>query len=320
MSKSPVKNYTALLILLCSLLTTISCKKNETTAGADKDSELITVNLSVDGRGRSFLLYKPKGYNNAGKMPLIFVNHGGQGTAKGMMAVADFRTIADREKLLLIYPEGTQNTWNDGRPTTANQLGVDDVNFFRELCNYAAANLSANSSRIYVTGLSNGGFMAARLGCELSDRIAAIAVVGASFEQGIYNSCSPANTMPAMIIQGTLDPLVPFNGGLVSPGAGGTAVSHSLSISKWVAINKCSTSGTETNLPDIANDGTTITETKYTNTGTGIEVAGYTVVNGGHTWPLGLQYLPETSIGKTSKDMNANEVIWAFFKKFCRNC
>jgi polyhydroxybutyrate depolymerase len=306
-----------LLGWVVGFLVLVSCRKEDVTL-VDKDSELLTVDMTVDGRDRSFLLYRPKGFNNAGALPLLFVNHGGQSTAQGMMQVADFRALADKDKFIIIYPQGFQNTWNDGRPTTANQLGVDDVNFFRQMCTYAVTNLSVDRSRIYVTGLSNGGFMASRLGCELSDRIAAIAVVGATIEQGIYASCSPSKSMPTIIIQGSLDPFVPFAGGIVQPGAGGTAVSHILSIAKWVEINDCQTTPSIINLPDISSDGTTITQTKYVGGISGSEVVGYEIANGGHTWPQGLQYAPESIIGKTSQDMNANEVIWTFFKRFQR--
>ena len=81
--------------------------------------------------------------------------------------------------------------------------------------------------------------MASRLSCELSDRIAAVAIVGASYEQGIYNSCTPTKTVCAIVMQGTADPLMPFNGGLVSGVAGGIAVSHNQIISKLVTINNC---------------------------------------------------------------------------------
>ncbi len=305
-------------ILFFFIIASISCKKNDDPT-PDKDSELTTINLQVDGRDRSFLLYKPKGYNNAGKMPLIFVNHGGQGNSQGMMQVTDFRLLADREKIMVIYPQGFQNAWNDGRPTTANQLGVDDVNFFRQMCDYAVANLSVDNQKIYSTGLSNGGFMSARLACELSDRIAGVAVVGASVEQGVFNNCNPAKPVPTIIMQGTLDTFVPFIGGTVSPGAGGNAVSHSQAINKFISINNCSTTPILTNLPDIANDGTTITERRYINSTNQNEVTSYVITGGGHTWPQGWQYLPESSIGKTSQDMNANEVIWAFFKRFKRS-
>lgn len=307
-----------LLILIFYIIFLDACER-ENTSPADKESELETIYMSVDNLDRSFLVYKPRGYNNAGSLPLIFVNHGGQSTAQGMMQVADFRALADKDKFIVIYPQGFQNTWNDGRPTTVNQLGVDDVNFFREMCTYAVANLAVDNSKIYVTGLSNGGFMASRLGCELSDRIAAIAVVGATFEQGIYTNCSPSKSMPTIIIQGSLDPFVPFNGGIVLPGAGGNAVSHTLAITKWVNINNCQTTPITTNLPDVSNDGTTVTQSKYLGGTNGSEVVGYVVNNGGHTWPQGLQYATEAIIGKTSQDINANEVIWTFFKKFKRD-
>jgi polyhydroxybutyrate depolymerase len=307
------------ILLLALIFTGSGCKKSTTPAPeADKNSELTTINITVDNISRSFLLYKPKGYNNAGKMPLLFVNHGGQGNPQGMLQLTDFRSLADSEKFLLIYPEGYQTSWNDGRPTNANLAGINDVNFFRQLCNYAVSNLSADNERIYVTGLSNGGFMAARLGCELSDRIAAIAVVGATMEQGIYNNCNPGKQVPAIFIHGTLDGFVPFSGGTVSPGAGGTAVSHAQAVSKWITINNCSTTPVVTNIPDNANDGTTIVKSEYTNAATAAMVTSYIVVNGGHTWPQGQQYLSVALIGKTSQNMNANQVIWSFFKKYKR--
>ena len=74
----------------------------------DKLPEQRTVNLTVDGYDRSFIVYLPLGYNNAGKMPLVFVIHGGSGTPEGMIRLADFRSIADKEKVVLVYPAGYQ--------------------------------------------------------------------------------------------------------------------------------------------------------------------------------------------------------------------
>ena len=252
-------------------------------------------------------------------MPLIFAIHGGSGTPEGMINIANFKPISDREKVVLIYPAGIQNNWNDGRPTTPNQLGINDVSFFNQMCDYAIANLSVDGTKIYATGISNGGFMSSRLGCELSNRIAAIAVDAATIEATtIASSCNPGRPVPAIYIHGTLDPLVPFTGGTVSPGAGGTAISHFQAIDKWITINGCNTTPTITDLPDIANDGTTIKQRVYSNSTNGSEVVSYVVTNGGHTWPQGYQYLNELIIGKTSQDMNACEVIWSFFKRFRR--
>jgi polyhydroxybutyrate depolymerase len=98
--------------------------------------------------------------------------------------------------------------------------------------------------------------------------------------------------------------------------AGGTILSHFQTIDRWVGLNRCNTSPVTTDLPDIANDGTTIKQRVYSGGTNGSEVVSYVVLNGGHTWPQGYQYLGESVIGLTSQDMNANEVIWAFFKRF----
>ncbi len=309
------------ILVATILISLLSCKKSETPAqpAADKLSEQKIINLTVDGNARSFIIYLPAGYNNAGKMPLIFVIHGGSGTPDGMINIANFKTISDRDKTVLVYPAGIQNNWNDGRPTPPNQLGINDVSFFNQVCDYMIANYSVDGARIYATGISNGGFMSSRLGCELSSRIAAIAVDAATIEAtSIASSCNPGRPVPVIYIHGTTDPLVPFTGGVMTSGAGGTVLSHFQAVDKWVNINGCNTTPTITDLPDIANDGTTIKQRIYSGGTNGSEVVSYVILNGGHTWPQGYQYLPEAIIGKTSQDMNACEVIWAFFKRFRR--
>ncbi len=187
------------------LITLISCNKNNhPTATADKPSEQKTINLTIDGNERSFIVYLPVGYNKVGKMSMIFAIHGGNGTPEGMINIANFKSIADIEKVVLVYPAGIQKNWNDGRPTTPNQLGINDVSFCNQLCDYMINNYSVDGTKIFATGISNGGFMSSRLGCELSNRIAAIAVDAATIEATtIASNCNPSRPVPAMYIHGT---------------------------------------------------------------------------------------------------------------------
>jgi polyhydroxybutyrate depolymerase len=315
-----------ILSLIMVLLLMSACKKETitenptTTPAPDKAAEQKTINLTIDGTVRSFIIYLPIGYNNAGKMPMIFALHGGSGTPDAMFQLADFRPIADRDKVIIVCPAGIQTSWNDGRPTAANIAGINDVSFISQLCSYMITNYAADATRIYATGMSNGGFMSSRLACELSDKIAAIASVAASMEQNTVaaNCNTNGRAVPAIYIQGTIDPLVPFVGGTMTAGSGGTILSHAQAIAKWVSINNCVTPVVTTDLPDIANDGTTIKQRIYAGGNNGSEVVSYVVANGGHTWPQGFQYLSEAIIGKTSQDMNACEVIWQFFKRFKR--
>jgi polyhydroxybutyrate depolymerase len=302
--------------LFLSVLVFQSCKKNTVTpSSVDGSSEESTQSLTVDGKDRSYYRYLPKGWNNATNMSLLFVLHGGGGAPDGMLKIADFRTIADRDKIVLIYPTGIENNWNDGRPTNANKLGINDVNFFNEMINTVSAKYKIDSKSVYSTGISNGGFMSSRLASELSGKFAAIASVAATMEKNtIMANCNPANPVSVMYMHGTTDPIVPFSGGTMTKGDGGVIASHTEIVAKWVAVNKCNNTPTIKDMPDAANDGTTIKQTVYTGGTQGNEVVSYVVQNGGHTWPQGSQYLGEFFIGKTSLDMNANEVIWAFFK------
>jgi polyhydroxybutyrate depolymerase len=145
------------------------------------------------------------------KLPVIISLHGRLGTAAGQMHFADFRPVADREKVIIVCPQGIGRSWNDGRGTPAHDQGINDVKFIDQLITYLVLTCNADSARVYITGMSNGGFMSSRLACELRGRIAAIAVVGASMDlQGDYQPLGP---LPVMYIQGTKDPLVPYQGG-----------------------------------------------------------------------------------------------------------
>jgi polyhydroxybutyrate depolymerase len=302
---------------LLTVLIFQGCKKSDvvTPRLSDNGSEESTQTITVDGKERSYFRYLPSGWNNATKMSLMFVLHGGGGEPSGMLKIADFRAIADREKIVLIYPTGIEQNWNDGRPTNPNKLGINDVNFFKELIKTVSVKYDIDPKSVFSTGLSNGGFMSSRLASELSDKIAAIASVAATMEKNtIFANCNPPNPVSVMYIHGTTDPIVPFLGGTMTKGDGGVIASHTEIVAKWVAVNKCNTTPTIKDVPDSANDGTTIKQTQYTGGTQGSEVVSYVVQNGGHTWPQGFSYLGEFFIGKTSQDMNANEVIWAFFK------
>ena len=289
-------------LILFSLLTIISSAQAQ-----QKDESII-----VDGLKRDFITYIPAGANKADKLPVIISLHGRLGTAAGQMKFADFKPIADRDNVIIVCPQGVDRSWNDGRETPAQKKGINDVKFIDQLITYIINNYNGDAKRIYVTGMSNGGFMTSRLACEMPDRIAAIAVVGASMDEGM--NYRPTKPVPAMYIQGTKDPLVPFAGGEMKKGAGGSIYSHEEMLKQWAVIDGCDNKQVVTNLPALINDGTTVVKEEYTN-GKGPKVIGFTIVGGGHTWPGGSQYLPKFMIGPVTKNLNACNEIWEFFKE-----
>lgn len=96
----------------------------------------------------------------------------------------------------------------------------------------------------------------------------------------------------------------------------GRVVSVADTVDFWVANNGCPVIPETTRLPHLnAGDSTSVLIDRYPGCRDGVEVVLYTVNEGGHTWPGGLQYMSEKMIGKTSRDFNATEVIWEFFKQ-----
>jgi polyhydroxybutyrate depolymerase len=253
---------------------------------------------------------------------VIFLFHGGGSKAGSMLNISggtDFKSLSEENGIILVAPQGIEKSWNDGRMTKANKLNIDDVKFISQLLKYIIDKYSVDTTRIYATGISNGGFMVSRLGCEIGYKFAAIAVVAATMGKDIpYSTCKPDFTLPVMYIHGTADPIIPFDGGEKSIGAEGAFVSHQQVIDKWVAINKCNPVPITTQLPNTAFDGTTVTEQVYSSRINNANVISLIVNNGGHTWPGGKQYLPKFLIGRVSRDINACEMIWKFFSEYKR--
>jgi polyhydroxybutyrate depolymerase len=125
--------------------------------------------------------------------------------------------------------------------------------------------------------------------------------------------------MPVLLIHGTQDPLVPWDGGDVQVfrRKRGRVLSASETVAFWVKHNGCAPTPVITYEPDQdPTDGTKVRREEYRSGKDGSEVLLYAVEGGGHTWPGGWQYLPERIIGKTCRDLQASEVIWEFFKRY----
>ena len=261
--------------------------------------------MLVDGMKRSFVTYVPV-VDKPERMPVIISLHGGFASPEGMFHLADFRPIADKEKFIVVCP-ASKHIWHDG----ADIHGIDDVKFIDQIITYVIDTYHADAERIYVTGISNGGFMTTRLACQLHKRIAAIAVVAASLDvKAGYDIAAP---MPVIYMHGTKDGIVPYKGGKLF---GKQIYSQQEIIKKWAAMDNCNPTPIITNLPDDAHDGTSVVKEEYINTVTHFKVIGYTITNGGHTWPGGWQYAPKFIVGKTTKNLNACQVIWDFFKEY----
>jgi polyhydroxybutyrate depolymerase len=171
---------------------------------------------------------------------------------------------------------------------------------------------------VYATGVSNGAFMSQRLAAEASDRVAAIAAVIGGMAPQVRARFAPATPVSVLLINGTDDPLVPYQGGPVARNRGETiAVSEIVRL--WIGHNQCPAGAETVMLPDVdPADGTRVRRTTYGPCAGRTTVVLYTVDGGGHTWPGGSQYLPRAVIGRTSRDVDATLVIWQYFRSHPR--
>jgi len=246
---------------------------------------------------------------------LLFVFHGGGATGRGIPRLTHFNEIADRERFVVVYPDGLRRHWRDGRATSPESDEVDDVGFVSALISKMISVYEIPIHRVYAAGISNGGFFSQRLAVEIPEQVRGIATVAATMPITLSNLQSLRKPIPTMLIQGTEDPLVPYDGGDVRAGAKGPILSARDSAAKWAQLNGCSSQPEIVHVPSKIDDGTHIRVEKYGSCKDNAEVILFVVEGGGHTWPGGWQYFPERIIGKTSVNMDASEEIMAFFKR-----
>jgi polyhydroxybutyrate depolymerase len=323
------------------------------TLTADRAAASVHETLTWGGIRRSYHIYVPQGYSRNTAVPIVLVLHGGGGTGEGMVKLTGgrFNELAERDGFIVVYPDGVEKHWNDGRRIQswrAHKEKIDDVGFISAVMDEVGVRGSEfgvrdsqhptldmepgtlNPSRgtrhqsarpVFVTGISNGGLMSYRLACELSDKVSGIAAVTASLSEDLYRVCTPKKPVSVLIVNGTEDPLVPYNGGEIRVGRRklGKVISTDETVRFWVRHNRCEGSPEVARVPDRdRDDGTTVRKEAYAKCASETEVALYAVEGGGHTWPSGWQYLPKWFIGRVSREINGADEIWSFFSTRAR--
>jgi polyhydroxybutyrate depolymerase len=277
--------------------------------------------VKVGELNRTYYLHVPPKLPEDKPVALVLMFHGGGGTPAYAERESQFSPLADREGFLVAYPEGVGKSWNDGRneqQIAAQRDKVDDLGFIAALLDDVAKNYRVDPKRVYATGISNGAIFSHYLAANLSSRIAAIAPVVGGLSRPASDKFKPEKPVSVLILQGTDDPLVPYGGGDINvPGGAKRAgiVATDLAVRKWVERDGCQGEAIKEELPDKdPKDGCRVKKFTYAKGKDGTEVVLCRIEGGGHTWPDGLQYLPERIIGRVCRDINGTEVIWDFFK------
>lgn len=264
---------------------------------------------------RTYLIHLPEGIDDSEKIPLLIAMHGGFGSALNLQNQSQLSTKADEENFIVVYPEGVQGgilnirTWNAGWCCGfASDSEVDDVGFIDLLLDKLISQYPIDSTRVYATGMSNGGFMSYRLACELSDRIAAIAPVAASMAMV---ECNPERPMPVIDFHSYLDTSVPHEGGIGTGVSGHYNPPKDSILNVWGNLNLCN------NTQDTIALSSESTHIVWSNCECNYRVEQYITEDGGHSWPGGNSTITGDPV---SEYINANDLMWDFFQNYSLDC
>lgn len=274
--------------------------------------------VTADKRQRTYLVHTPLGYDSTHQYPVVVGLHGGFGNAEQFEKASHLSEKADAKGFIAVYGQGTAlgainaPTWNAGGccgASAQDKNNVDDVGYVRAVIEKVRQDYSVNSSRVYVTGMSNGGMMANRLACEAADMFAGAAIVSGTIQ---IATCTPSRQIPIMIMHGTADDNVPYNGG-----QGSKAVNRSTYMSvehefiEWGTRNSCEGSVVATSIPSQSSDGITIDKLAYGHCAQTVVL--YRVNGGGHEWPGGRQAGNALERKLPTRAVDATQTILDFF-------
>jgi len=286
--------------------TLICCIAGMGAAAADEP-----LTLEWGGRPRSYWLHVPPPEAPTIARPLVIVLHSHGGSAGNIRRLAGMDDIADREGFIVAYPEGTgwggfpPRGWNAGWCCGyAMNAGIDDVGFIGALMDDIARAHRIDSARRYVLGASNGGMLAHRLACQLSDRVAAIGVIGGTLDAA---RCEPNNPVSVVMVHGTADRHVRYAGGRSDRARDGRVdppVADAVLF--WVRHNGADV------VPERRERGRLVRES-YRDGRDGSAVVLYTILEGRHVWPgPDVEWEPDA---EGVPPASASEVLWGFFAR-----
>jgi len=289
-------NFPLFLFTLSFLL--LACNRND---GSDTtpNSKQINQTLIHDSVTREYLLYIPNSYDGTSEVPLLFNFHGFGGDASKYMEYADMRSLAESENFILVYPQGTliegYSHWNAALPGSDNKSNADDLGFIEVLIDKLSKDYRLDSERIYACGYSNGAMFSYALACYKSNLVAAVGSISGTM---LDTDCSTSHPMPVVIIHGTKDGVLPYDGS-------SEYRSIETVVNFWKNFNNTATIPV---LNSVNDDGTTIEHYQYNQGNSNVSVEHYKIIGGDHDW-FNINY----------EGSNTSDLIWNFVSRYDMN-
>jgi len=332
--KTSIKPFLLYIILFILLFSLAGCRfQGKTPDRVDLPPNWQESSIQYDGLTRWYRIYIPE--TNQEQIPLIVYLHGGTLSMRSFFSPLAGKSntlldIAEQEEVALLVPNavnsetgdtyGDDQNWNDLRPDqAAGQSTVDDVGFINALLDQVLDVENIDPDRVYVTGASNGGMMTYRLLIETPERFAAGAAFIANLPDLPDTLPVPSQPTALMILNGSADPLVPWDGGVVGKNRG-EVISTADTVNWWIIANGADPDQLESSfLPDLdPDDGCQIQMDFYPPGSGGEPLLVYSAWGGGHTLPLLtkpgiLTGLSNRIFGPVCRDADGMLLAWEFF-------
>ena len=270
---------------------------NETCIDTSR-SGMKRCDLKHDNLDRFYYVYTPSNLDSNESIPVLFAFHGYGSSAIRHLNYTNYFPISRFRKFYCDLSARSNNSyfishWNVGGWTSKST--INDLDFVDTIIGLIKDKIQIDETRIYSSGMSNGGYMGYHLACNLSSKFAAIASVTGSMTNDTYNDCNPVHPTPILQIHGLLDFVVPYDGN-----AGSKSIPDV--IDYWVNYNSCSTD------PETVikyDDYSLIVYDTYTSCLNDVNVKLILHPEMGHDWPSLQSY-----------NIDASIEIWNFVSKF----
>lgn len=254
------------------------------------------VTLPINGVQRSALVNVPPSADGRHRLPVVLMYHGAGSTGPKTERDIALSTVGNRYGFITVYPTSNTKYWN---VSGGGPHGDDDIQFTRALLDYLDRHVCVDDTRVYATGGSNGGGLAYRVACELSDRVAAVATVAGVY--GLEPPCNPTRPISILEMHGTADTTVPYAGW--GPHGQGSVPAF---IGQWLSLDQCPNTS-----PNVYRFAPHATLADYYGCAGGTTVAAIKLVGGTHQWP------GPTSVGADAPRVDhvvfASLAVWRFF-------
>ena len=275
--------------------------------------------IAVGGRTRTYLTYLPQGLPRGALVVLVMHGSGENGAHMRIVTGYGFDRLADQRGFAVVYPDGYEGYWNGCNIVgnySANQLNIDDVGFLTAIVDKLVAEIGVDSGRVFATGISRGGHMAFRLALEAPARFRAVAAVAANVPAPENFKCRSGEqgTSSVMIMNGTEDPLNPFDGGTVTLFGffGRGQVRSSRGSGQYFAdLNHIAGAPAISDTPVAG--GVRVQQVLW-RSGSKVEIELMAIQGGGHVLPQPYLRYPRI-LGPTPKEPNGPEAIVDFFER-----